>query len=386
MKMNTLFYYLLSSSILLAEEAADPSRAANTIILEEQAVQNLGIEIVVAEEATFETTVFAIGRIEEIPSRRSVLSSRIPGRVVSIDVYEGDTVVEGQVLARVESRQPGSPPPTIKLLAPRSGLVVESHVRPGQPVEPSSELLDISDRSVLWAVARIPEQEAAQLSIGSKAHLHIPAIPGKGFEASLTRYGLEADRDAGAVSGIFEIQNPDGLLQPGMRVEFSLVTQQRENVLSIPRSAIQGSPTERVVFIKDFELENAFIKSPVTLGEWNDQSVEVINGVFPGDEVVTEGSYSLSFASGGGGLSLKEALDAAHGHEHNEDGSLMTDEQKAARAKAQGNGDEGHDDHGGEQGKASPLILGWAITATILFLLTAQMLWNKNRKEKREDA
>ncbi|GHC51260.1 efflux RND transporter periplasmic adaptor subunit [Roseibacillus persicicus] len=385
MKTIPFCYYLLSSSLLLAEDAADPARAANTIILDEQAVQNLGIETVVAEETTFESTVFAIGRIEEIPSRRSVLSSRIPGRVVSIDVFEGDTVEEGQVLARIESRQPGSPPPIIKLLAPRSGLVVESNARPGQPVEPSNELLDISDRSVLWAVARIPEQEAAQLSIGSKAHLKIPAIPGKGFEASLTRYGLEADRDAGSVSGIFEIQNPEGLLQPGMRVEFSLVTAQRDNVLTIPRSAVQGSQTERVIFIKDFELENAYIKSPVTLGEWNDESVEVISGLFPGDEVVTEGSYSLSFAGGGSGLSLKEALDAAHGHEHNEDGSLMTDEQKAAQSAESGH-DEGHDDHDTGGGKASPLLLGWAITATVLFLLTAQTLWNKNRKEKRSDA
>lgn len=370
--------------LLHAEEAPDSNRVANTIILTEQAVQNLGIETVVVEETNFETTVFAIGRIEEIPSRRSVLSSRIPGRVISIDVYEGDQVQEGQTLAQIESRQPGNPPPTISLVAPRSGLVVSSHARVGQPVEPDSELLDITDRSMMWAVARIPEQEAAKLSIGSSARLRIPAVPDFAVKATLTRYGLEADRDLGTVSGIFEIPNPDGLLQPGMRVEFSLITEQREDILSIPSEAIQGSPTDRVVFVKDFELENAFIKAPVALGEWNEQSVEVISGVFPGDEVVTKGSYPLSFAGGGGGISLKEALDAAHGHEHNEDGSIMTDDQKAARAKAQGLTPEGQGGGGGTS--SSPLILAWAITATLLFVLTAQLLWNQRRKEKKNDA
>lgn len=385
MKTLTLFILFSTTIFLQSEEAPDPSRVTNTIILTEQAVQNLGIETVFVEEANFETTVFAIGRIEEIPSRRSVLSSRIPGRVISIDVYEGDQVHEGQTLAQIESRQPGNPPPTISLVAPRSGLVVSSHARVGQPVEPDNELLDITDRSMMWAVARIPEQEAAKLSIGSSARLSIPAVPDFEVKATLTRYGLEADRDLNTVSGIFEIPNPDGLLQPGMRVEFSLITEQREDVLSIPREAVQGSPTDRVAFVKDFELENAFIKAPVALGEWNEQSVEVISGVFPGDEVVTKGSYPLSFAGGGGGISLKEALDAAHGHEHNEDGSIMTDEQKAARAKAQGlvpEGQEGSD--GGAS--SSPLILAWAITATLLFVLTAQLLWNQRRKEKKNDA
>ena len=132
-------------------------------------------------------------------------------------------------------------------------------------------------------------------------------------------------------------------------------------------------------------MENTFIKSPVVLGEWNNDYVEVISGVFPGDEVVTKGSYPLSFAGGGGGISLKEALDAAHGHEHNEDGSIMTDEQKAARAKAQGLAPEGHESHGGNA-PSNKLILAWAITATLLFILTAQLLWNKARKEKKNDA
>ncbi|MDA7523072.1 hypothetical protein N8535_01410, partial [bacterium] len=55
----------------------------------------------------------------------------------------------------------------------------------------------------------------------------------------------------------------------------------------------------------------------------------------PGDEVVTRGAYPLAFA-GNGGISLKEALDAAHGHEHNEDGSEMTAAQKATEASGTG--------------------------------------------------
>ncbi|TAG08028.1 MAG: hypothetical protein EAZ42_12055, partial [Verrucomicrobia bacterium] len=102
---------------------------SNTTILDETGVKNLRIETVEAEETTFEETVFALGRIAEIPERRGVLSSRISGRVIGLEAQEGDTVEKDQILVRVESRQPGNPPPVIELKSPIGGLVVESHIR-----------------------------------------------------------------------------------------------------------------------------------------------------------------------------------------------------------------------------------------------------------------
>ena len=61
--------------------------------------------------------------------------------------------------------------------------------------------------------------------------------------------------------------------------------------------------------------------------------MEVLAGLIGGDEVVTNGAYSLAFA-GKGSVSLKEALDAAHGHEHNEDGSEVGGGQKRAKTGA----------------------------------------------------
>ncbi|MDQ8184169.1 efflux RND transporter periplasmic adaptor subunit [Pelagicoccus sp. SDUM812002] len=369
--------FLIGISCLLAQQLSIAAADPNLIILDESGVRNLGIQTVEAEERNFESTVFSIGRIEEIPESRSVLSSRIPGRVVDLNVFEGDTVSEGQILARVESRQLGNPPPTIELRAPQLGLVVNSHVRLGQPVEPDSELLDISDRSRMWAVAKIPEQEAAQVDIGSQAHIRIPALGGEVIEATLYRFGVDADRQAGAVEGIFELDNAEGRLRPGMRAEFSIVLKTRELVMSIPRESVQGDPTNRIVFVKDFDLPNAFVKAPVILGEQNDRFVEVVAGLFPGDEVVTRGSYSLAFAGSGSGMSLKEALDAAHGHEHNEDGSELTPEQKAAR-QSEAAGAHDHDHHEGEMG----WLLYYAIAITLLCVFLGQKLLGRRQKEK----
>lgn len=353
-------------------------QAAETIILDEVAVKNLRLETVVAEERDFESTVFAVGRVEEIPGNRYSVSSRISGRAVEVNAFFGDTVEEGEVLVRVESRQPGNPPPTIELRAPHDGLITDSHVLKGQPVEPDKDLLDITDRSEMWVVAQIPEQVVAGIAPGTKARIHFPALGGEPVVAELLRFGVQANREAGAIEGVFQVSNPDGRLLPGMRAEFEIVVETRPDVLAIPEEAVQGDPASRVVFVKDFDLPNAFQRTPVVLGESGGGWVEVEQGLFPGDEVVTRGSYSLGFVGGASGMSLKEALDAAHGHEHNEDGSEVTPEQEAEHGHD--HGEEEHDHDHGEAG-ASGWVLWYAIAASIAALVFAQLWWNSKRKE-----
>ena len=55
-----------------------------------------------------------------------------------------------------------------------------------------------------------------------------------------------------------------------MRAEFSIITSKRTGVVRVPRSALQGDPADRFVYVKDFELPNAFIKTPVVIGMMND--------------------------------------------------------------------------------------------------------------------
>jgi len=372
MKIYTIPVFLIG--LASSGFAVDSERAANTIILSEQGVKNLRIKTEEATERTFEKTFFAIGRIESRPESRAVLSSRISGRITEVNAFVGDHVKEGQTLVRVESRQPGSPPPVLPINSPRDGIVINSHVTDGEPVEPDKELLDIVDLNRVWAIAKVPESEAGSLKIGSKARVQIRAAGEKIIEGKLLRFGAQADRNSSTVDAIFELENPDFVIRPGMRAEFSIITSSRQDVLSIPRSAVQGDPSNRVVFTKDFDLENAYIKSPVHLGAKNDLYIEVISGLFPGDEVVTQGSYSLSFAGNGGGPSLKEALDAAHGHEHNEDGSELTEADKAATAH-----DEDHDHEEAGGSKLNKPILIWAITSTVLLLICLQAIIRRRK-------
>lgn len=352
---------LLTATLPAADNAA---RRMNTVVLDATGVQNLRIQTVVAEPGDFEETIFALGRIEAYPGHRAVISSRIAGRTLEVAVKHDHPIKKGEVAVVIESRQIGDPPPSIALTAPISGLISAIFVVPGEPVNPDKVLAEIIDLSEVYAFARVPEHLAGQLKPGQPARITVAASSGEVFHATLEHLGTVGDAMSGTVEAAFHVDNPELKLRPGMRAEFSIVLEKRTDVVSIPRAALQGDPAGRFVYVKDFDLPNAFIKTPVVIGQSNDRFVEIVSGLLPADEVVTQGAYSLAFA-GGGTLSLKEALDAAHGHEHNADGSEMTAEQKRKSANGSPNSNEAHA-HEHEHEHQSPF---WMIVSGVLFVL-----------------
>lgn len=309
--------------LLVAPDGAfaevDAERAKNLVILDEIGVQNLQIETVTADGQTFEQAVFALGRVEPVPSSRAVVSSLTGGRVVEVKVAPGDIVQAGAELIQVESDQQREPSAT-SLTAPIAGMITAVNVRQGESFRRTRTLIEITNLREVEIIARVPEHEAALMRPGTRARIRVPAACDITFKSELLRFGTEADRKHGTVEAVFRLPNRELLMRPGMRAELRVVAAERPNVTAVPREAVQGSATQRVVFVKDFELPNAFVRVPVVTGQRNDRFVEIVRGLMPGDEVVTRGAYALSSA-GQGSVSLKVALDAAHGHAHHEDGT-----------------------------------------------------------------
>ena len=367
---------LFLSILTIAALAASPLVAAtadsnnpNMVVLDATGVQNLRLETEVAAPDDFAETVFALGRLDVYPGNRAVISSRISGQAKQVLIKHDHSIVAGELAVVIESRQTGNPPPSIELTAPLSGLISDIHVVPGKPVSPDDILAEIIDLSKVYAIARVPEQLAHLLRGGQKARLTVTAAGNQIYAARLEHLGALADPTSGTVEAAFHVDNPNLTLRPGMRVEFSIEVSRRPDVISIPRSALQGTPADRFVYVKEFDLPNAFIKIPVVVGQSNDQRVEIISGLFPFDEVVTRGAYSLAFA-GAGTLSLKEALDAAHGHEHNADGSEITAGSKPAES-AHDHHDDSHRAH------ASPF---WKIVSGVLFVALLAVSFFKSRQ------
>ena len=222
---------------------------------------------------------------------------------------------------------------------------------------------EIANLSTIYLIATLPQTTVGKISQGTQASIHFPIRPEKQYTATLlkssacpdgtcslgqdtsARIDDEEDADLNTAGLIFTIENPDNQLRRGMNAECTIIMEKRKGVLSVPREAIQGGPSNRHVYVKHMTIPNAFDRVSVQTGITSNERIEIIEGLLPGDEVVTRGSYSLGFAGSGGGPSLKEALDAAHGHEHNEDGSELSKDKKSATETAGGDSHD-HASHG----------------------------------------
>lgn len=344
-------------------------RENDLVILDELGVRNLGIETEVVTRRDFDETLFALGRLQSKPGGHAYVTARIPGRLVDIMAHEGDYVKKGDKMVVVESLQPGNPPPSQTFYAPIDGLVVKSFLHLGEPVVPEKPILEIIHLEEMYAVARVPEDKVALIKPETRAEIRVAAYPNSLFTGTWERFGTMADASNATLDAFFLISDPTGNIRPNMRTEFTLHIDTRKKVMSVPLAALQGDHFQPFVFVRDFDLPNAFLKAPVTTGARNTTHIEILNGLFPGDQVVVKGAYPLAFA-GSGGISLKEALDAAHGHEHNEDGSELTADQKAAKAAAD------NPDAGGMN--AGPLT--WFLGILCLGQWILLLLRGKNRR------
>ena len=285
------------------------------VTLKANQIANLGIKTEKIVPAKIARTAFALGDIQVDPRGESSAASRIAGRVVELKVAIGDTVKKGDTLLVVESRQAGGDPAKIAVTALADGTVIEVLTHLGDPVSPDAQLLKLADYTRLIAEARIPQRYASDLTPGMTLARMKPE-GSETREVTLDSFTPKADPVAGTLTARFSIDNNDGALTPGRRVEFQVILSQKEFPVTVPRDAVQGEKGDLFVFVE--ETPGVYEKHPVKLGEGDERTVS-ITGPEAGERVVTHGAYSLCYADASN-VSLQEAMEAAHGHKHGPNG------------------------------------------------------------------
>ena len=238
-----------------------------------------------------------IGQIEAIPSRSSAVTSRISGRVLDIKVTEGERVKKGQTLVEVESRQVGNPPPRVQYEAPIDGVITHRDVLLNDSVEPDKHLLEIVDMSEVYAEGRIFEGQIARVKAGQKVRIKVESFPEDTFTGTVDVMSAALDPETRTLKVWVRVANPDGKLCPNMRATLHIVTDQAESVVAVSHSAVLGDAGNLFVFVQSDEAGLVYERRAVVTGIQDDRYVEMIEGVFPSDKVVTLGNYQLQYVT-----------------------------------------------------------------------------------------
>jgi multidrug efflux pump subunit AcrA (membrane-fusion protein) len=275
----------------------EDTQTTGPVYISHEAGINLGIATETADLRSIETTLMVIGNIEAIPGMSATVSSRISGRVAELMVLENEAVRKGQPLVTVESRMLGDPPPHVDYTSPIDGLVLDRHVVPGDTVEPDAHLLMIADLTAVYAEGRVFEGQISSVRTGQKVRVRVDAYPDESFEGVIDRTGAALDPETRTLKIWVRIDNPGLKLRPNMRARLYVVTAASADSVAVPRSAVLGDMGNLFVFVQTDASGLEYEKRPVVTGISDDRYMEIVDGVLPGDEVVTEGNYQLQYVT-----------------------------------------------------------------------------------------
>ena len=198
-------------------------------------------------------------------------------------------------IAALEKNQTISPVATLS--APIAGVVVDRQVGPGQYVQSggATPQFTIADISSVWLLANVRETDAARVKLGQSVEVHVPAYPERVFKARLTYVSAVVDPVTHRLPVRAEIGNRDGALKPEMFANFRILTSEASESPAVPQSAVlyEGAAAHVWVVAGDGLLSLRSIRT----GRSNDGLIEVLEGLKPGENVVTKGGLFIDQAA-----------------------------------------------------------------------------------------
>lgn len=316
-------------SISLTSEAAQLANVLTTIVTRQNPVKEIRLYgKVQADERLLQSQV-----------------AYVPGRIERLNInFTGETVEKGQVLAQVYSpelvtaqqellesaktkqtqpaiyeaakeklrqwkltdnqittiEESGSVQNTVDVLSTTNGIVTARRVNAGDYVSQGSVLFDIADLSKVWVMFDAYESDLQFLRKGEKISFTLQSLPGENYTSNIVFVDPVINPVTRVAKVRVEIGNHSGKLKPEMfatGIVSSNLTGYRDNLV-IPKSSVLWTGKRSIVYVKQPDTkEPVFKMREVGLGPMLGESYVVTDGLSEGEEIVTNGAFSVDAAA-----------------------------------------------------------------------------------------
>ena len=186
----------------------------------------------------------------------------------------------------------------VTVRAPADGVVIARNVNPGQVVGAGQELFTVTDLSTVWVIGDLYEKDFAAVRVGSVATVTMPAARDSVVRGRVAYIDPRVDPATRTSKVRVEVPNKSGDLRLGMYVALSFEAASGRQVTLVTREAVQAVGDRNVVYVQVEGGEGRFAERAVKLGAALGDSFEVLDGLKPGELVVTAGTFFLRAEAG----------------------------------------------------------------------------------------
>ena len=177
-----------------------------------------------------------------------------------------------------------------QIRAPISGVVSERYIKVGTTIRIGEPAFRVTSLDPLVAYLHVPEREYRQIRAAQPVAIEIDALAGERIIAEVTRVSPIVDPQTATFKITIEIRDPERRIKPGMFGRMSIVYDQHEDVLQIPRSALVEDMGNETVFVVE---DGKAVRRIVQTGYGNDGLIEITTGLEETDQVITVGQIGI---------------------------------------------------------------------------------------------
>ena len=310
----------------------------NVVKISLDKVQKLGVRTEAAALRPLTRAIRATGTIQPDESRQVIVTSKFDGWVQHLKVDKtGDAVERGQVMLELISpelqlaqqeyiRQKSISPnraeaaaqhlktlgisssqiaaldelkhttPTVPVIAPEGGQVVEKMAIEGARVAAGDPLFRLVDFSHVWVIAEVYEQDLPLVQVGQEAEIELDAFPGQRFQGEVTFIYPTLTMASRTAKIRVELDNPDGKLKANMFAAVQLSADMATaGALSVPESAVLDTGKRQTVLVE--RGEGRYEPREVKIGRRADGYIEILEGVAKDEKVVVSANFLIDAES-----------------------------------------------------------------------------------------
>lgn len=252
-------------------------------------------------------------RSEELLAARAVPEKQLEAARAALEVARARALAAQRQLGLYQAAQGGGmgAGSSFDLRSPIDGVVSYARVTRGAVVDAGTLLVSVVNVDKLWLEARIYEADVARVGPEGGAVFRVA-----GFDREFViddkngrrvAVGAVVDPATRTVPVVFELDNPGGVLKPGMFAKVTLLTGETVQGVAVSEQAIVEESGQPVAYV--MEGGESFFKRRVKLGVRSGGYVQLLDGVKEGERVVSRGAYEVKLATAAGGI-------PEHGHQH----------------------------------------------------------------------
>jgi cobalt-zinc-cadmium efflux system membrane fusion protein len=184
---------------------------------------------------------------------------------------------------------------TLLVHSPIAGKVVTRNAAPGFLTQPGTPPppFQVADVSTMWMLANVIETDAPAYKLGQEVEVRVPAYPDTVFKGHVTNLGSMIDPNSHRQLVRSQIDDPQHLLRSGMYASFVIRVADSVSSPAVPAAGVvrEGDGTMTVWVTTD---SRRFLKRTVKVGLRQDGWSQILEGLQPGETVVTDGAVFLS--------------------------------------------------------------------------------------------